>query len=588
MARHMAQGDARQVQKNSGDGSVAHFVPSGSNVSSPTHHETNTTAQDSDPSEGNNSAEGRDDSERVGRSAAMMSVLVIISRLTGFLRTWGQAAALGVTVTASCYTVANNLPNQLYELVMGGMLATAFLPVYLSVKERSGREGANRYTSNLLSIVMLILGAVTLLSFVFAAQVVWTQSFGATDEFDFALATWFLRFFAIEVVLYALSAVISGALNAERDYLWSNAAPIFNNLVCTSSFFGYMYLVDRSPKLALLVLAIGNPLGVAVQVLMQLPSLRRHGIRLRPMIDWHDPALVETLSIGIPSLVVTICSFITVSVQTSSALSVTVSGSSIAYYTRIWYTLPYSVFAIPITTAMFTELSNYVSQGDYKATARGVAFGTSKILFMLIPFTLYLMVFSIPLITLMAGGRFSADQVVLTAEYLVVLAASLPFYGICTYQQKVCSALRRMNLFMVAIVLGSIIQVAFCLVLTPHFGLMMVPLSSVFFFALVDLVTFVSLRRQLGPMGMGSVLASAVKAFVLGAAGAGVGYLLLILLESRLGPLGGSAARSALYCVCAGIPAVLVTYGVAIALHMPEASTFSNLLGRLLPGRSRG
>ena len=522
--------------------------------------------------------------EAVGRSAAMMSVLVIVSRITGFLRTWGQARALGVTVIASCYTVANNLPNQLYELVMGGMLATAFLPVYLSVKQKSGREGANRYTSNLLSIVMLILGLVTLVSFVFAGQVVWTQSFGATEEFDFALATWFLRFFAIEVVLYALSAVMSGVLNAERDYFWSNAAPIFNNIVCTASFFGYIYLVDSAPKLALLILALGNPAGVAIQVVMQLPSLRRHGIRLRPQVDFHDPALLETLSIGIPSLVVTICSFVTVSVQNSSALSVTVSGSSIAYYTRIWYTLPYSVFAIPITTAMFTELSHYVSQGDLRSTAHGVAFGTSKILFMLIPFTLYLMVFSEPLIMLMAGGRFAADQVTLTARYLVVLAASLPFYGVCTYLQKVCSALRRMNLFMVAIILGSVMQVAFCLLLTPPFGLMMVPLSSVFFFALVDMVTFVSLRRQLGPIGMGSVLASSIKAMVLGVAGSGIGWAVLRGLESVLAPLSGSGSQALVYTMAGGVPAVLVTFGVAMALGMPEAATFTNLLRRFLPG----
>ena len=524
-------------------------------------------------------------SEAVGRSAAMMSALVILSRITGFLRTWGQARALGVTVVASCYTVANNLPNQLYELVMGGMLATAFLPVYLSVKQKSGREGANRYTSNLLSIVLLILGLVTIVSFVFAGQVVWTQSFGATDEFDFDLATWFLRFFAIEVVLYALSAVMSGVLNAERDYFWSNAAPVLNNIVCTASFFGYIFFVDSAPNLAFLILALGNPAGVAIQVIMQLPSLRRHGIRLRPKIDFHDPALMETLSIGIPSLVVTICSFITVSVQNSSALSVTVSGSSIAYYTRIWYTLPYSVFAIPITTAMFTELSHYVSQGDLKATARGVAFGTSKILFMLIPFTLYLMVFSVPLIMLMAGGRFSADQVSLTAEYLVVLAASLPFYGVCTYLQKVCSSLRRMSLFMVAIIVGSAIQVAFCLLLTPLFGLMMAPLSSVFFFALVDMVTFVSLRRQLGPIGMRSVLASSTKALVLGVAGSALGGAILWGLQTMMAPLSGSVLQALAYTVAGGLPAVLVTFGAAMAMGMPEAATFTNLLRRLMPGR---
>lgn len=521
----------------------------------------------------------------VGRSTAMMSVLVIISRITGFVRTWGQAMALGVTVTSSCYTVANNLPNMLYELVMGGMLATAFLPVYLSVKEKAGRKGANKYTSNLLSIVMLLMGALTVLGMVFAGQVVWTQSFGATADFDFNLAAYFFRFFAIEVVLYALSSIISGVLNAERDYLWSNAAPIFNNIVCTASFFLYAALVDKNPPLAILCLALGNPLGVAIQVVMQLPSLRKHDIHIRPHVNFRDPALRETLSIGIPSLVVTICSFVTVSVQNSSALSVTVWGSSIAYYTRIWYTLPYSIFAIPITTAMFTELSNYVSRGDLAATARGVASGTSKILFTLIPFTLYLMVFSQPLIMLMAGGKFTAEQIDLTAQYLVFLAASLPMYGVCTYQQKVCSSLRRMNLYMVSIALGSVVQVAFCLVLTPLFGLMMVPLSSVFFFTLVDIVTFVSLRRQLGNMGLRSVLASAIKALVLGALGAGVGFGVLWGIQMVLGPLGGSALQAVAYTAVAGIPAVLVTFGIAVARNMPEAATFNSILGRLLPKR---
>ena len=82
------------------------------------------------PGASETSDEARD--AQVGRSSALMSALVIVSRLTGFLRTWGQAYALGVTVTASCYSVANNLPNQLYEIVIGGMLVTAFLPVYLS------------------------------------------------------------------------------------------------------------------------------------------------------------------------------------------------------------------------------------------------------------------------------------------------------------------------------------------------------------------------------------------------------------------------------------------------------------------------
>ena len=523
--------------------------------------------------------------ESVGRSAAMMSGLVIASRITGFARTWGQAMALGVTVVSSCYTVANNLPNMLYELVMGGMLATAFLPVYLSVKEKAGREGSNRYTSNLLSIVVLLMGILAALGIVFAGQVVWTQSFGATSEFDFNLASYFFRFFAIEIVLYALSSVISGVLNAERDYLWSNAAPIFNNIVCTASFFLYAAFAQSNPSLAILCLALGNPLGVAIQVLMQLPSLRKHGIRLRPTIDFHDPALRETLSIGIPSLIITVCSFITVSVQNSSALSVTVSGSSIAYYTRIWYTLPYSIFAIPITTAMFTELSSYVSKGDMGSYVRGISFGTGRIFFWLVPFALYLMVFSEPLITLMAGGKFTADQITLTAQYLMVLATSMPAYGLGTYLQKACSSLRKMMLYAGAIVIGSLLQVAFCLVLTPMFGLMMVALSSTFFFVLTDVVTFAFLRHELGPMGLKALLVSLLRSLAVGVAGAAVGWGLLFGCTHVFGPLGGSAFRAVLYTVAAGVPSVLVTYGLALLLHFPESSAISSVVSRFLPKR---
>ena len=190
----------------------------------------------------------------VGRSAALMSVLVIISRITGFLRTWGQAYALGVTALASCYTIANNLPNQLYELVMGGMLMTAFLPAYMSVKKQKGRSGSNEYASNLLSIVLILMGITTVLSLVFAGPIVWTQTFGANKDFDSDLAVYFFRFFAMEIVLYALSSIVSGILNAERDYLWSNAAPIFNNIICTSSFLLYAYFMDSDPGLAIFLL----------------------------------------------------------------------------------------------------------------------------------------------------------------------------------------------------------------------------------------------------------------------------------------------------------------------------------------------
>ncbi|MFR3274388.1 MAG: murein biosynthesis integral membrane protein MurJ [Collinsella phocaeensis] len=543
-----------------------------------------------DPVSGDSIEEAEEDeasAEDVGRSAALMSGLVIVSRITGFFRTWAQAFGMGTTLVSSAFTVANNMPNALYELVMGGMLVTAFLPVYVSTKKNAGREGASAYASNLLSLVTLLMGALSVLSFIFAGEIIWTQSFNASAQFDFDLATYFFRFFAIEIVLYALSSVISSVLNAERDYFWSTAAPIANNIVITVAFLLYGLLADSNPQAAILVLAVSNPLGVLVQVLMQVPALRRHGVKLRVRIDVHDPLIRETLSIGIPTLVVTVVSFATTSVQSSCALSVNPSGAAITYYARIWYILPYSVFAIPITTAMFTELSSFVASGRMKRFIDGLAQGSGQILFLLIPFALYLIVFSPCLANMLRGSKMPAEDVHALAVYIGWLSLSLPGYGLCTYLQKACSSLRKMKLFAVAECIAGAIQIAICLVFTPRFGFNVVGFSSTFFFVSIDLVTLAFLRHELGRIGARAMLRASVRATVLGIAGAGVGFAILAALQALVMPLSeGGMLVALLYAVAGGIPAVLVTFGVAIARNMPEVAFLSSMLSRFLPKRA--
>ena len=514
----------------------------------------------------------------VGRSAAMMSVLVIISRLTGFVRTWGQAFALGTTLLSSCYTVANNLPNQLYELVIGGMLITAFLPVYLDVRERKGRRGANEYVSNLLSVLLVILGVCFVLCLVFAAPLIWVQSAG-TDQSQMADGVTLFRFFAIEIVLYCLSSVASGVLNAERDYFWSNAAPIFNNIITISSFVLFAVLKDANPSLAFLALALGNPLGVLVQVIMQLPSLRRHGVHLSFKIDLHDSALLDTVKLGAPTLIATACSFVTVSVMTSMALvAVPEQGSSVTYYARLWYTLPYAVFAVPITVAMFTEMSESFAKGDRARYARQLSSGMSQIMFVLIPFMLYLVVFSRPLMSLLRIGQFDAESANLTASYLSSLALCLPFYGLSTFFQKTFSSMRKMVPFAVANIIASVAQVVFTVAATPYLGIHAVSLGSLLYMVVLDLISLAQIRRDVPEASFRGLLGSCLRALGLGVAGATLGGLISFVM----GGMGTLAVGHALVVlVCGGVVAVAVTFGAAIALKLPEATFLRRMVSRV-------
>ena len=528
--------------------------------------------------------------ELVSRKANGASLLVIISRITGFGRTMAQANALSGALmsVASCYTVASNLPNMLYELVMGGMLITSFLPVYLSVRGKLGRTGAAAYASNLLSLVLIVMGVLSVACLIFAAPIVWTQSAGADAAFDFELAVWFFRFFAFEVILYGMSSVISGVLNAERDYWWSTAAPIVNNVITIASFSLYAFLVKGGVvgwREALIILAVGNPLGVAAQVFIQLPALRRHGVRLRFRVDLHDPAIKETLTIGLPTLIIMLSSFPTNAVQSSCALQVTANGAAISYYARVWYVLPYSILVIPITTALFTELSNYRVAERMDAYRRTVASGIRKVGFTTIPCMLLLMTFA-PYLVAVLGGL-DAEDAMLTATYLQVQSLALPFYGVSTYLQKVCSSLMRMKIYMVASVVAAVIQVAFCIVLTPIYGLYVVPLSSTFLFIAVDVISLISIRREIGAFGLRSIVVPSLRAFGFGLLGSAVGWVVLHVLTFVLGEPSGTL-MGILFVAGAGIPAIVASFGAAYMMGVSESPFFDGIFRRIsrLPKRA--
>ena len=506
--------------------------------------------------------------ESVGASAALISICVIISRITGFARTWAMAFALGSTFVSSSYQVANNLPNMLYELVMGGMLITAFLPVYLSVKKQLGDRRGNEYASNLLTIVVVLLAIVSVLCMVFAGQIIF-------------------QFFAIQIVFYGASSIVSGLLNANREYFWSSFAPVFNNLIVIASFILYAIIAQTDQNLAFLAIAIGNPLGVFVQMAFQIPALKKVGIRLRPRIDWHDPALADTLRLGAPAVFVTVCSFATVSAQNAASYVFADNGPSVIAYARLWFTFPYSFLAVPVTTTLFTELSDMQADGNTRGVIAGIIDGTRQILFLMIPMALYLMVFATPLVTLYHIGAFTADAIGQIASYLAVMAVALPFYGVNAYLNKIFSSIRRMGVFSVINFAAVAAQVAVTLGAAWAYQqgldvtLESIAASTIVSYVIGDVIAFAYLRRHFGPMGLGAVMRSFIVALALGGAGAVVGYGVLVGLTLGFGPMDGSVVRAFAYVVAGGCAALVVTFGPAVRGDWPEASFISGAVRKV-------
>ena len=138
--------------------------------------------------------------------------------------------------------------------------------------------------------MVLFLGVVSALCMAFPSVAIYTQSF-YSDQNEMAQSVFFFQFFAIQIVMYGATAIVSGLLNANRDYLWSSIAPVANNVIVIATFVLYAVVAPQNQELALYIIAFGNPLGVFVQLAIQLPALKKNGIRVRPRIDLRDPAL---------------------------------------------------------------------------------------------------------------------------------------------------------------------------------------------------------------------------------------------------------------------------------------------------------
>lgn len=516
-------------------------------------------------------------------SAAIISACTIISRVTGFIRTWAMAFALGSTMLSSAYQVANNLPSMLYELVVGGMLVTAFLPVYMSVRKRLGEEAGNAYASNLFTLVVALLGVASVLCIAFPAQVIYTQSF-LSDQSEMANAVFFFRIFAIQIIFYGAGSILSGLLNAHRDYFWSSIAPVANNVIVIASFLLFAVVAPVNYELALYIIAVGNPLGVFVQMVMQWPALKKCGIRLRLRVNLHDPALKETLSIGIPAFFVVICSFAVVSVQNAAAYSFDAAGPSIIAYSRLWYTFPYSFLVVPITTAMFTELSDMQTENDVEGIKRGIVRGTNQILFLMIPMAMFLCVYATPLVTLYHAGAFTADAVDSIASYLCALAISLPAYGVYMYLMKAFSTLRMMGAYSAVNLLMSILQIALILAASASDALPIesIAWTSTVFYALGDVLLFAYLRKRLGKMNLGSTVRSCLLGTLMGGAGAVAGALLLQGLSVFASPLTGSIGQAFAYIVICGLTSLFVTFGLAVKFEVEDAGFVTSLIRHVL------
>ena len=531
---------------------------------------------------------------RVGRSTLIMAVATTLSRITGFIRAWALALALGTTAVSSAYHVANNVPNMIFELVAGGILSSLFIPTFMKVRKERGDEAAWRFAGNLMSLVALVLGLVALIGILFPTPIMWTQYFltgdsGYTEEL-LALASFFFRFFAIQAVFYGVGMIIQALLNAQRKYLWASLGPVFNNLVVIGFLVSAYYFMSFDETM-FTIIALGTSLGVLVMFLVMMPSLRKTGFRLHLGINLKDPDLRAMLKLALPMIFYVICNLIAVSVRNAAAATTGPDSQAVIFFASIWQSLPYGIIAVSVATALFTELSKAATEKNMEEFKTSLVTGLRTTTLLMLPASALLFGLAYPLIQLYVGGRMSVEDAAPIVTVLQVWAVSLVFFAGMMYLLRAFYSLRDTWTPAIANFFLTIIQIAGYLLLTGavlsgnHFGVVGIPIADGIFFTLLFITLLLLLRRKIGSFDILSFLGvflkmSVVAVFIAFTTYFGQGFLAAFIIDA--GIMAPGRLLALVIVIIMGVLGIAITAATAQVLRIEEIATFGRSIKRRL------
>ena len=515
----------------------------------------------------------------VAKSTALMSAATLISRVTGLVRTWAMAFALGNSLITSAYQVANNMPNVVFDLVAGGLLGAAFIPVYLLEKEKKGENGGNEFAVNLLNLTIIVLGALTLLSSVFAPQLIATQTFtvGETDEVV-ELSVAFFRIFAFQIVFYGISGIVTAVLNANRVYFLPAVAPAINNILVIVSFFAYIPLSAVDQRLAIVVLGIGTTAGVAIQAIVQIPALLKMGFKWSPRVSLRDPALIEAMKIALPTMLYIIGTLVAFSCRNAFSLQVGDNGPSTLLYAWTWYQLPYGVVSVSLSRALFTEIGEAVAKEDWPGVRELVRSGISGNLVLIMPLTAIMMGLAVPLMQLFQVGAFNAQDVHYVAEVLMMWLISLPFYAVMFFLYNVYASLRKFMRFALVSTVMVVVQclLYFFLCRPGALALNGVPFADLVYYAACCVILLVILWKLIGNFGLKRIGSTAVRVL----AASVVAFVATYFLSTWL-PVGEGMIGGIIRLVVAGGVGLVIAFGLCHLFRVPEMHVVTSLLNKV-------
>jgi putative peptidoglycan lipid II flippase len=518
---------------------------------------------------------------QIARAAGIVMLAYVASGVLGIVRQSAILATFGAGAKLDAFVAAQRVPETLFVLVAGGALGSAFIPVFTRFLALDDDDGAQRLANGVITLLIAVTLILTALVFILAGPIVRELLVPQAAPETQALTVELMRIMLLTVIIFSISGMLMGILNAHQHFTAPALAPSMYNV---GLIFGALVLARNDNVHGL---AWGAVLGSTLHLAIQLPALLRLRFRYRPLLGLNVPGVREVLLLMGPRVLG--LGVVSVNFWVNTALASGMMAGSVTALGAA-FTLMFTVLGIlgqSVGTAVFPTLSTLSAQHDTGDFRRTLARALSSVLFLSIPAGIGLAVVSQPVVALLfQRGEWSSTDTAGTAWALALFSVGLAGHSVLEILVRAFYALHDtwtpVKIGMAAMVLNIVLSLVLIRVFGypdstnfargPFGGL---ALAMSIATALESAVLWGILRRRIGGIEERRVLGSAARtlaASLIMAAAAG-GFLRLLpdlhVFFRALGALGIGA----------------VVFGIAaLLLDVEEAEMVPRLVLRRLRG----
>ena len=379
----------------------------------------------------------------VAKSAGIVSIAVMFSRVLGLVREQVFAFYFGAGFLYDAYQAAFTIPNVLRDLFAEGALSAAFVKVFTDYQIKKGEQEAWRLASMVLNALAVVLSVFVLLGVLLTPYLVSIVASGFSPE-KAALTVTMTQIMFPFILLVALAAVAMGVLNTKGVFGVPASASTVFNIVSIIFGLGFAYWLaggtwqgssDKSmipsegAQWAIIGMSIGTLIGGGAQFLMQVPSLRKVGFRFSPVLSFADEGVRRIMKLMAPAIIGTSAVQINVLVNLAVVSSIDGGRSWLSYAFRLMQ-FPIGVFGVAVGTASIPVLSRMASEGRLKDFRDTLSSSISLVFLMTVPSACGLIVLGEPIIRLIyERGRFHEADTAMTAYALAGYSIGLTGYA---------------------------------------------------------------------------------------------------------------------------------------------------------------